>query len=187
MTNLSELKIFIIERDTYSASVLKQAFFEVPNTTVVNADVKVFFKEHQSEIDCLVSPANAFGYMNGGFDAALSEILGWSFQKKVQRYIKDHFYGEQGVGTSFIIDTDIPNLRLIHTPTMQYPSLIKDPLIVYYAMRSTLMCALENDIKSIVIPLFGGYYGGLDAEVAAKHMRDAYGQMLGRLGARTES
>ena len=183
MHKLSEMKIYIVEKDTYFASCLKEAFFGVNNVNVICSDIRNFFNIHQSEIDCLVSPANAFGRMNGGYDAALSDILGWTFQEKVQKYIKENFYGEQGVATSFIIDTDFQNLKLIHTPTMRYPDLIKDPFIVYYAMRSTLICALNNHIKTIVIPLFGGYYGGIDPEVGSKMMFNAYDQILNQKGA----
>ena len=100
----------------------------------------------------------------------------------LQDYIKENFYGEQGVGTSFIIKTDIPNLSLIHTPTMQYPSKILDDMIVYYCMRSTLICALKNDIKSIVIPVFGGACGCVEPEITSKRLKDAYMQILNNIG-----
>ncbi len=140
------------------------------------------YGENQKEIDCLVSPANAFGRMTGGYDAVLSTILGWDFQKKVQKYIKDEFFGEQPVGTSFIIKTDLPNLSLIHTPTMRYPSIIKDDYMVYYCMRSTLLCALKNDIKTIVIPVFGGACGQVHPITAGERMRQAYDQILYKKG-----
>lgn len=86
------------------------------------------------------------------------------------------------MASSFIIETDLPHLSLIHTPTMRYPSRIKDDMIVYYCMRSTLICALKNDIKCIVIPVFGGSCGGISGEVAGKRMREAYDQILGKVG-----
>lgn len=178
MRQLKDLKIYIVDMDGFTCKALARAFDDVPNVEIVHADIKRFFREHRDTIDCLVSPANAFGYMTGGYDAALSEILGWDFQEKVQDYIKENFYGEQGVGTSFIIKTDLPNLSLIHTPTMQYPSVIKDDMIVYYCMRSTLICALKNDVKCIVIPVFGGACGCVDPLVSSKRLKDAYMQIL---------
>lgn len=120
--------------------------------------------------------------MTGGYDAALSNILGWAFQCKVRDYIKKEYYGEQVVASSFIIKTDLPHLSLIHTPIMRYPSRIKDDMIVYYCMCSTLICVLKNDIKYIVISVFGGSCGGISGEVAGKRMREAYDQILGKVG-----
>ena len=122
---------FIVDMDSYTCRKVEEQFCGISNVQVVHSDIKRFYRENKDKIDCLVSPANAFGMMTGGYDAALLEILGWDFQYKVQDYIKENFYGEQGVGTSFIIKTDIPNLSLIHTPTMQYPSKILDDMIVY--------------------------------------------------------
>ena len=183
MKEIKDMNIYIVDRDVYSCQVLTDSFSDHENVTIHHADIRRFYSEHP-EIDCLVSPANAFGLMTGGFDAALSDILGWDFQKKVQKYIQDHFYGEQGVGTSFYIETDNPGVALIHTPTMQYPSLIKDDLIVYYCMRSTLICALEHDVNTIVIPVFGGACGCVEPENAAKRMKEAYEQILTRAGAK---
>ena len=174
---LEDLKIYIVESNLAGYLYFQDIFKDIKNVEVVNDYIQDFYEEHKNEIDCLVSPANAFGIMTGGYDAALSDILGWDFQLKVQKYIKDNFYGEQLVGTSFIIDTDIPGLKLIHTPTMQYPSVIIDDMVIYHCMRATLMCALENNVKCIVIPVFGGRCGGVKSEVAAKRMKDAYLQI----------
>lgn len=183
MRKIEELQIHFVDMSHYTCEVLKDYFGDCENVKIHHTDLKRFFYEH-SEIDCLVSPANAFGKMTGGYDAALSEILGWDFQKKVQQYIKDHFYGEQGVATSFYIETDIPGVSLIHTPTMQYPSVIRDSLIVYYCMRSTLICALEHDVKTIVIPVFGGSSGQVEPEIAGQRLYDAYKQIMTRAGAK---
>lgn len=180
--NIDDLSIYIVDINDYTCDVFKKYFQDINNVNIIKSDIVQFYNE-QKNIDCLVSPANAFGRMTGGYDAALSDILGWDFQKKVQKYIQEHFYGEQGVGTSFIIETDNPGVKLIHTPTMRYPSKIIDNMIVYYCMRSTLICALENDVNVIVIPVFGGSCGGVKAEIAAQNMKDAYMQIKERCGA----
>ena len=186
MKRIEDLKIYIVDYDLFTCKELERQFNGIDNVEIVHAKIESFYLKHKNEVDCLVSPANAFGYMTGGYDAALSDILGWDFQYKVRDYIKRNFYGEQGVGTSFIIDTDFPNLRLIHTPTMQYPSIIHDDMIVYYCMRSTLICALKNDVNCIVIPVFGGACGQVDPEISSKRMKDAYLQILHRVGAKYE-
>ena len=74
------------------------------------------------------------------------------------KYIMDHLYGEQPVGTSILVDAGKNGQRLIHTPTMRTPEVIKDPRTIYHCMRSTLICAYQNNIRSIVIPFFGMEY-----------------------------
>ena len=183
MTNIEDLKIYIVTNDIVSYKYLKDEFIDVKNVFVCEDDIRHFYNERKEEIDCLVSPANAFGYMTGGYDAALSDILGWDFQEKVRKYIKDNYYGEQPVSSSFIMDTDILGLKFIHTPTMQYPSVIKDDMMVYYCTRSTLICALTNNIKCIVLPVFGGACGMVKPNVSSRLMKKAYIQIRDRVGA----
>lgn len=178
MSKIQDLKIYIVEYTKSTADIFKSVFKPYKNVTIINDDLKHFFDTHQDEIDCLVSPANSYGHMSGGFDARLSDILGWDFQLNVQRYIKEHFNSCQPVGTSFIIDTTIKGVRLIHTPTMKYPSRILDDSIIETCMTSTLKCALDNNVKCIVIPVFGGSCGGLSAEVTSKRMISGYKKIL---------
>ena len=58
-----------------------------------------------SEFDCLVSPANSFGMMDGGMDAAITKFFGISLEYRVKEKILQNYLGEQPVGTSFIIET----------------------------------------------------------------------------------
>ena len=53
------------------------------------------------------------------------------------------------------------------------PSLIDDPNVVFDCTKSTLEVAKENDVKSIVIPAFGGACGGLAPNVIAEKMHNA--------------
>jgi O-acetyl-ADP-ribose deacetylase (regulator of RNase III) len=67
--------------------------------------------------------------------------------------------------------------KLIHTPSMRTPSHIKEPLVVYNCMRTCLMLAKQNNIKSIVIPAFGGACGNLEYSLIAEMMFKAYQQI----------
>ena len=174
--NLNEMTIYIISYYDNEYKVMKEKFKDCSNVEVVKNDFVIFMNETPG-IECIVSPANSYGHMDGGYDAAISDYLGWDFQLQVQKFIKDNYYGEQIVGTSFIINAP-KNKKLIHTPTMVKPEIIIDDRIVYFSMRSTLICALKNNIKSIIIPLFGAGTGEVPIEIAAKHMYDAYMQIL---------
>ena len=168
------MKIYLLERNKEGAEVLGRVFVDDP-VEVVCDDFASFMLTH--DVECVVSPANAYGLMDGGYDAAITAWYGDELQKRVQEYILTHFYGEQPVATSFIIDTGRNGQKLIHTPTMRVPSRILDPSVIYQAMRTTLMVAIQNDVKSIVIPMFGGLTGGVDHATIAKLMWLAYRQI----------
>lgn len=172
---LCEMQIYILALQAKDYQVLKSKFKKYKNIHIIHSDFETFMNEHDF-VECIVSPANAYGYMDGGYDAAISNYLGWGFQLRVQKYIKNHFYGEQIVGTSFIINAP-RNKKLIHTPTMLVPESIIDDRVVYYSMRSSLICALNHNIKSIVLPLFGAGTGEVDIYDVAHLMYEGYRQI----------
>ncbi|MBQ3136929.1 MAG: macro domain-containing protein [Clostridia bacterium] len=168
------MKIYLIEADSDKFSCLKEAFAQ-EDVELVNCYFEDFIRE--TYVQCVVSPANSFGLMDGGYDGALTKWYGDQLQQRVQKYIIENFYGEQPVGTSFIIEANKDNQYLIHTPTMQTPQMIEDPRVIYQCMRSTLIEAKKNGIESILIPMFGGSTGFVLPEVVADMMLRAYKQM----------
>lgn len=65
------------------------------NVKIVEGDMT------KMKCDAMVSPANSFGFMDGGLDYALSERFGWDLEKKLQKQIKELPEGEglcTGVG-----------------------------------------------------------------------------------------
>lgn len=176
MKNIEEIKIYLLSRDILTTKAWEREFANVQNVEVACSDFGVFMATHK--VGCVVSPANAYGLMDGGYDQAITDWFGEKLQQDVRRYISYNFYGEQPVGTSFIIDTGKDGVKLIHTPTMRYPERIRDPLIIYTCMRTCLMCACSNDVQSIVIPAFGALTGCVSADLVALMMKRAYDQLL---------
>lgn len=169
------MKIYIIEKDFNKFKYLKVYFEDLENVILVNNDFESFIKENK--VQCVVSPANSFGLMDGGYDLALTNWYGNQLQERVQKYIIDNYFGEQPVGSSFIIETNKDNQLLIHTSTMRIPERIKDEKVIYQCMRTTLMLAKDNNIESILIPMFGGSAGGVNPQTIAKLMRLGYDQL----------
>ncbi len=169
------MKIILLDNKSPMCLAWKKYFKDIPNVKVVNEDIEYY---DLSNIDCLVSPANSYGLMDGGYDLALTRMFGNDLQHAVQNYIIDNLYGEQQVGSSIIVDIPNTNKKLIHTPTMRIPSPIVDSEIIYTSMRSTLMCALNNNIKTIIIPAFGGATGMVPFNTIAREMYKAYIQIF---------
>lgn len=171
------MKIILLDKLFTMVAYWRQAFAGTDVECVCD-DFAAFMDRRGDEVDCVASPANSYGLMDGGFDLALTHYFGEGLPKVVQTYICENYHGEQPVGTSFLLP--IPNSAkcLIHSPTMRVPSRIYDSMVVYHAMRSTLLKALEHGVESIVIPAFGGCCGGVSKDVIAQAMKMAYDQIV---------
>ena len=174
-TKLEVLKIYLLDRNPEMTKCWEEYFGDMPNLEIVCSDFAEFMSHNK--VQCVVSPANSYGLMDGGYDLAITNWFGDKLQKKVQQYIINNLYGEQPVGTSIIIDTEKDGIKLIHTPSMRSPNKIRDPLVIYQCMRTCLMCAMDNDVESMVIPAFGGATGKVEYDVIAKMMFHAYKQL----------
>lgn len=56
--------------------------------------------------DAVVSPANSFGFMDGGIDLIYSQFFGWQVQERLQEIIKTKYCGELLIGSAEIVETD---------------------------------------------------------------------------------
>ncbi len=170
------IDIYLLDINPGITNAWKKEFASYNNFHIITDDFEHFMDTHK-DIECVVSPANSFGYMDGGYDKAITDYFGLEVEKEVQRFINTYLFGEQPAGTSIIVDIPKTNKKLIHTPTMRLPSPILDETIIYQCMRSTLICAIKGKVKSIVIPAFGGATGGVKPNVIAKYMKLAYEQI----------
>src|SRR5262249_45446573 len=79
------------------------------------------------DADAVVSPANSFGFMDGGIDALYMDHFGSDIQRKVRRQIYDRHAGELIVGAADIVETDHDRFPfLIAAPTMRVPMVLRD-------------------------------------------------------------
>lgn len=129
-----------------------------------------------------VSPANSFGFMNGGIDAAYLER--WpNAEREVRSRIQRHYHGELVVGTAMSVAMPAGSILgglhsavfLIVAPTMRVPMRLP-PCTVnpYLATKAALFEASAMGVSSIVFPGMGTGVGGVPPEVCAKQMRAAY-------------
>lgn len=59
-----------------------------------------------NDVDCMVSPANSFGLMDGGLDLAISNFYGGvaKLVPVVRNALIDECCGQQNVGTCLLVD-----------------------------------------------------------------------------------
>lgn len=128
--------------------------------------------------DAIVSPANSFGFMDGGIDLAYSEYFGRDVQKSVQEFIHQTQLREVLVGQATAVPTGNDRIPyLICAPTMRIPSTITDSVDVYLATRAALMVARMQG-WSVLMPGMGTGVGGVEPGEAARRMRQAYDHVM---------
>ncbi|BAZ13936.1 appr-1-p processing enzyme family protein [Calothrix sp. NIES-4071] len=170
------MKLILVAPDYSLYTAFQEYFAYFPNVEIVNN-----YFEQLTEFDCLVSPANSFGMMDGGMDAAIIKFFGIALEKRVQQRILEDYLGEQPVGTSFIIETGHPNHPfLAHTPTMRVPMSIKGTDVPYTAMWAMLLAIRQHNknsrrlINSVACPGLGTGIGQVPYREAARQMSVAY-------------
>ena len=172
---MNNITIHLIDINKDMTDVWKRFFANMTNIQIHNIDLHTFLNTH--DVQGIVSPANSFGLMDGGYDKYIIDYFGKDLMNNVQNHILKNYYGEQPVGTSFTIPIDDRHF-LIHTPTMRRPGKIKDPTIIYSCMRSVLIECMQLNINSVLIPAFGGCTGGVSYCEIANMMRLAYEQII---------
>ena len=134
------------------------------------------------DIDCdaVVSPANSFGFMDGGIDAAYTRHFGPHVQQRAQEVIAMMPGGELLVGQATIVDTDNVGIRhVIVAPTMRVPQRIHDPIDVFLATRAAVMLARFIGMEHIAMPGMGTGAGGVPFDIARRAMQNAIDEALG--------
>jgi O-acetyl-ADP-ribose deacetylase (regulator of RNase III) len=160
-----------------------QVFADVPQVTVHHGSIF----DHPA--DALVSPANSFGYMNGGLDFTISKHLGWHLEKDLQRIIREKYYGELLIGQAEILPTGHAQFSyLIAAPTMRTPMTISRGPNVYQAMKAILVLLrygkmatgelVSDKVQSVAIPGLGTGIGQVRPLVCARQMRLAWEDVM---------
>lgn len=139
--------------------------------------------------DAIVSPANSFGFMDGGIDLAISRFFGKQVVNKLQKKIEILHHGELLVGQAEIIPTEHDKIPyLISAPTMRVPSKLKNTVNIYLAIRAIILLIkygkfdngdeIKNTIKTIAIPGMGTGTGQVKPATFAGQMYKALNDFL---------
>jgi len=129
-----ELKIILsaVEKELFDA--WKTFCADLPNVEIYHGSIL------DLSVDAIVSPANSYGFMDGGIDLLYSHRFSWHVQDRLQKLIKEKHHGELLVGQADIVATD--NLQIpfvIAAPTMRVPMILKDSVNPYLAVRAVFL------------------------------------------------
>ena len=181
-------RLLLVDRNGALCDAWQSAFDGLaPQVRIMRGDFR-----NIHDYDCIVSPGNSFGLMDGGIDEAIIQHFGPRLMAEVQNEIAVLFRGEQPVGTSIIVD--IPDQSqpsqphcLAHTPTMRAPMSISTTDNVYNAMRAMLLAVRDHNscdgvyrepIKTILCPGLGTGCGHMAPAEAARQMALAYRSII---------
>ena len=175
-------KIYLIDLDDKLVDEWKHQF--KPYTPVIEAQSCDYFDR---PADCMVSPANSFGYMDGGLDKAITYELGQQVQSNLQTAIVQQHHGELPIGSAVIVETGSDKWPyLAAAPTMRIPEDISNTTNAYLAFRAILLAiakfnesSLQTKICSLVCSGLGTGIGRLSPKQCAVQMKLAYETCLG--------
>jgi O-acetyl-ADP-ribose deacetylase (regulator of RNase III) len=174
------MKLILTDINPALCRAWENAFKDLPNVEIVHG-----YFESIPAFDCMVSPANSFGLMDGGVDAAITRFFGVGLMQAVQKRIIEDYLGEQPVGTSLIVETGMDKHPfLAHTPTMRIPLTISHTDHVYLAMWAMLREVHHHNqrddrkINIVACPGLGTGVGRVPFREAARQMSLAYKNYL---------
>lgn len=172
--------LWLVHPDDEICAAFRDRFSGLPNVRVVQGR----FQDLEPH-DCFVTAGNAFGLMTAGIDAVVVDRFGEPLMQQVQQRIMDQYFGEQPVGTAFILPTNDPTLPfLAHAPTMRVPSNIEGTDKVYAATWAALLAIQAHNqshphrIEVVAFPAMGTGFGRMPFSEAARQMAVAYRHFL---------
>jgi len=141
------------------------------------------------DCDAIVSPANSYGFMDGGLDLKISEFFGWHVQARLQELINQKHHGELLVGTAEIVETDHNKIHyVISAPTMRVPMILKDSVNVFLATRAVLLLVkygkfaegipIKDKVNTFAFSGMGTGVGRVPFDICALQMKKAVDDVL---------
>lgn len=170
------MKVILCDQNEMLCAAWRSMFGGLESVEVRHGDI------FACEAEAIVSPANSFGFMDGGIDAAYLDRFdrfGHDIQTRLQVEICVHG-GELLVGEALpvkIIGLDNPEW-MISAPTMRTPRVIIDRDAVRLSTRAALRCAIKLDVESILFPGMGAGSGRVPPEIVASEMRKGWSDVF---------
>lgn len=160
---MKNLQIHLRSTNFRALDAWQKSFRGVPLVSISQGDI------FGVTADAIVSPANSFGYMDGGIDLVYSQFFGWKVEDRLRAVILEKYDGEIPVGQAEIVPTAHKTIPfLISAPTMRVPMNVANTAHAYLAFRAAL-CAVRAWNKQAENSPSGTGNGRDGSERAADH------------------
>jgi O-acetyl-ADP-ribose deacetylase (regulator of RNase III) len=153
----------------------RKYFTGIANVRISHGDI------FESSADAIVSPANSFGYMDGGIDLVYLQRFGWELQTRLQTHLRTDHDGELPVGQATIVETFDTNIPyLVSAPTMRVPMNVTNTVNAYLAFRAAIRAIKQHNreqpgaIRTVLCPGLCTAIGRMPPELAARQMAAAF-------------
>lgn len=128
------MKLHLRDKNPAVVAAWREVFADTPDVTISEGDIL------ELEGDAIVSPANSFGWMDGGIDLAYRARFGARIEQVLQAAIREMLDGELPVGSALLVMTLDPRIPwMIAAPTMRVPEAVRGTVNAYLAMRASLL------------------------------------------------
>lgn len=168
------MRLHLVDTEPDLVEAWKQAFAPFPEVEVVYGNIL------EVANDTLVSPANSYGYMDGGIDRLYIEHFGLDLQRRVTEAIAGRPEGCLPVGASLLVSTGNTRIPyLIVAPTMTLPEPVP-AAHAFRAMAAALRIAKQysDRISDIYCPGLTTGIGRVPFADAAREMAAAYAKWV---------
>jgi len=171
------MRCLLVHREADLGEAWRKHFYRQRDVEIVSEDICTI------DCDAVVSPANSFGFMDGGLDLDLANRFTPAVEQYLQAAIAQRAIGELLVGEAVVVATNDNMVPwLIAAPTMRVPMRLRQSVNAYLAMKAILAVAAAHNrdpaIETIAIPGLGTGVGGLPIETAAMQMWTAYSEVV---------
>lgn len=189
------MKFYFVNTTPVLVKCLEDAIAEVapylPNQikmSVINRPLRDFVISKDPENTAIVTPANSFSFMGGGFDKAVLSLISEDHKKErdvetaIQNYSLLQNHGFLIPGSAHLVRiSEIPYtsgslavnkgvLTLIQVPTMEVPGPILHEKAFYSTWAALTSLTSLSDIEAAVFPAFGAGFGGVPPGTCARLM-----------------
>ncbi len=173
------MKCYLRDHNAELVAAWQKYFADVPEVDASQGDI------FDLTADAVVSPANSFGFMDGGIDLVYSKRFGWQVQERIQAILREQYDRELPVGLAVAVETDDEKIPIcISAPTMRAPAKVADTLNAYLAFRAALRVAKQinsdkpGTITSMLSPGMATATGEMEPAICAKQMHAAWIQIV---------
>ncbi len=160
------MKLILVDLNIELVRCWQSAFATFPEVEILCGNIL------QAAKTCVVSPANSYGFMDGGIDLEYVNYFGLQLQVKVQQAISLRPEGHLPIGASLIVATGTATIPyLIVAPTMELPGRVSFQNC-YYAMVAVLQIASQHPdvLTEVYCPGLATGTGAVEPRYAAQEM-----------------
>jgi len=165
-----QMDLHLVDTDPAVVDAWKVAFAEFSEIEIQRSDLLTLAR------GCVVSPANGYGFMDGGIDAEYRAFFGPSIEFAVREAVARRPEGHLPIGAAIVVATKHSRVPyMIVAPTMLTPEAVEGRN-VYRAMRAILRVTVREKLMDadVYCPGLGTGVSLVSPSEAAALMASAY-------------